>query len=176
MRQRPSSSLCSSSLRSSFIFRGHCLNQLVQQKKRYGHLAPQPATSATSSSAWSTASRTCSTSTSSTTATSIATSNNRRTTSCPCQQRSQRWFHQQQGHRRHQFYPQLVPITVNETNTIRQLNAVTISLKLRDNNLYQTASINNFARLLRQLFQHRLLGQQHTDQPQHRHAHLEAPQ
>ena len=37
-------------------------------------------------------------------------------------------------------------------------------------------SINNFAQLLRQLFQHRLLGQQHTDQPQHRHAHLEAPQ
>ena len=36
--------------------------------------------------------------------------------------------------------PQLDPITINESNIIRQLNAVTISMKLRDNNLYQTSS------------------------------------
>ena len=36
--------------------------------------------------------------------------------------------------------PQLAPITINESNIIRQLNAITISLKLRDNNLYQTSS------------------------------------
>ena len=36
--------------------------------------------------------------------------------------------------------PQLNPITINESNIIRQLNAITISMKLRDNNLYQTAS------------------------------------
>ena len=36
--------------------------------------------------------------------------------------------------------PQLNPITINESNIIRQLNAVTVSMKLRDNNLYQIAS------------------------------------
>ena len=36
--------------------------------------------------------------------------------------------------------PTLNPITVTESNIIRQLNAITISLKLRDDNLYQTAS------------------------------------
>ena len=36
--------------------------------------------------------------------------------------------------------PQLNPITLNESNIIRQLNAVTISMKLHDNNRYQTSS------------------------------------
>ena len=35
---------------------------------------------------------------------------------------------------------QLNPITLNESSIIRQLNAVTISMKLRDNMLYQTSS------------------------------------
>ena len=36
--------------------------------------------------------------------------------------------------------PQLNPVTINESNIIRQLNAVAVSMKLRDNNLYQTSS------------------------------------